>query len=639
MSKSGLPRVLRSVRTALTAAAALALVAGGAGLANASTATGEQQISYLGLTFTVPADWPVVTISPGSTTCVRFDRHAVYLGAAPARQDCPAGLSGRTEALQIQPSTVTGVSSTDHAVAHEIDATSAGAAVTATYATDRALVDRILASAGLPAAGPTSTARPNTTAPRATTATVPTSATNGTGEGFDACAAPDTATMSAWRGSYTDIGIYIGGSHRTCAQPNLTAGWVSTEVAAGWHFIPMYIGPQALDNDITSPTSQGTAAADDAVTQASALGFGSGNILYYDMEAYPTGDGPVALAFEAAWSTELHKAGYWSGIYGSNNSVVADLVANYGGSATPDVVFDGKWDGADDTSLPALPSTAWANHQRVHQYAGNVTETHGGYQIGIDKDALDVGQAGSPAVPVTSKYVPTGPTRLLDTRTNQTTLGSTGTVTLPVVGTAGVPTSATAVVLNVTAVNPSMGGYVTVFPDGASRPASSNLNFAPGQTIANLVTVPITDGKVTFYNFQGNVDLVADLFGYYTNGAGDAYTPSGPTRLLDTRNNASTLGANSVYQLPVAGVGAVPADVTAVVLNVTVTNPSMGGYLAVFPDTGPNPVPPTSSNLNFTAGETIPNLVVVPVTNGKVDFYNFQGTTDVIADLFGYFTA
>ncbi len=84
-----------------------------------------------------------------------------------------------------------------------------------------------------------------------------------------------------------------------------------------------------------------------------------------------------------------------------------------------------------------------------------------------------------------------------------------------------------------------------------------------------------------------------------------------------------------------AGVNGVPASgVTAVVLNVTVTAPSASGYLTVYPD---GQARPTVSNLNFTSGRTIPNLVAVPVVNGKVVFYNGSaGTVHVLADLAGY---
>lgn len=78
------------------------------------------------------------------------------------------------------------------------------------------------------------------------------------------------------------------------------------------------------------------------------------------------------------------------------------------------------------------------------------------------------------------------------------------------------------------------------------------------------------------------------------------------------------------------------SGVTAVVLNVTVTQPSSFGFLTVYPDSQGQPL---ASNLNWVAGQTVANLVIVPVVNGNVDFYNGStGTVHVIADLAGYFT-
>jgi len=117
------------------------------------------------------------------------------------------------------------------------------------------------------------------------------------------------------------------------------------------------------------------------------------------------------------------------------------------------------------------------------------------------------------------------PARVLDTRNGtggySTPVGPGGTISLQVTGAAGVPASGvTAVVLNVTTVDPTAGGYVSVYPDGQPRPVASNLDFAAGQTIANLVQVAVrADGKADFYNLAGSVNLVADLYGYYTTGS------------------------------------------------------------------------------------------------------------------------
>src|SRR5207302_8262 len=250
-----------------------------------------QQVSYLGLTFTVPAAWPVITLAADPTTCVRFDRHAVYLGSPGQQQNCPGNLVGRTEALLVQPSDASTASNVDNTVAHQIAATEPGVSITALYGGDRTLVTGILGGAGLPAPTEQSPKTPTTgtMAPRAATATVPTTVSNGSGEGFDACTAPSNSVMSAWQSSYSSVGIYLGGSDMACAQPNLTPGWVATQASAGWHLMPLYVGPQAAFGELTSPSSQGVAAADDAISQAANLGLSPGNIIYYDMESYSSG--------------------------------------------------------------------------------------------------------------------------------------------------------------------------------------------------------------------------------------------------------------------------------------------------------------------------------------------------------------
>ncbi|WP_405450478.1 hypothetical protein [Streptomyces erythrochromogenes] len=251
-----------------------------------------------------------------------------------------------------------------------------------------------------------------------------------------------------------------------------------------------------------------------------------------------------------------------------------------------------------------------------------------------------------PPVSGLGTYKPVTPTRLMDTRSGlgvpKAKVGQGGTVTLQVAGSSGIPASGvTAVVLNVTATDPTSASHVSVYPDGTPRSSASNLNFTAGQTIPNLVVVPVVNGKVSFYNNAGSVDLIADVAGYYTtDGSGSTYKPVTPTRLMDTRSGLGVpkakVGQGGTVTLQVAGSSGIPASgVTAVVLNVTATDPTTGSYVSVYPD---GTTRTSASNLNFTAGQTIPNLVVVPVVNGKVSFYNNAGSVDLIADVAGYYT-
>ena len=105
-------------------------------------------------------------------------------------------------------------------------------------------------------------------------------------------------------------------------------------------------------------------------------------------------------------------------------------------------------------------------------------------------------------------------------------------VRLQVAGRNGIPSSGvTAVVLNVTVTGGTSDDYVTVYPDGSARPGTSSVNFAAGQTIANLVTVPVVDGAVDFYNHTGRQQIIADIGGYFTNTeSGSRYRALQPAR-------------------------------------------------------------------------------------------------------------
>ncbi|MEU7015887.1 FlgD immunoglobulin-like domain containing protein [Streptomyces sp. NPDC046385] len=246
------------------------------------------------------------------------------------------------------------------------------------------------------------------------------------------------------------------------------------------------------------------------------------------------------------------------------------------------------------------------------------------------------------------RYQPVTPARMMDTRNGtgvaKAKIGPGGTVTLQVTGRGGVPASnaVSAVVLNVTATNPTASTFVSAYPYGTTRTSASNLNVVAGQTVPNLVVVPVKDGKVTFYNRNGSLDLLADVAGYYWPGQlGSLYEPVTPTRLMDTRSGVGVpkakLGADKTVSLTVAGQGGVPAgDVTAVVLNVTATNPTASTFVSVYPY---GTTRTSASNLNVVAGQTVPNLVVVPVKDGKVTFYNRSGSIDLLADVAGYFTS
>jgi hypothetical protein len=251
----------------------------------------------------------------------------------------------------------------------------------------------------------------------------------------------------------------------------------------------------------------------------------------------------------------------------------------------------------------------------------------------------------STSVVVGADYTAVTPIRILDTRSG-IGVGKAGAIApgadlvLPITGVGAVSASdISGIVANVTVTQPTAGGSLTVYSVPDTGTATSNINFSAHETVPNLVTVQPIGGVIRFHNGStGTVQVVADLEGYYSDG-GNGFTPLSPVRVLDTRNGtgapAQPVAARGQLRLELSG--KLPAGAAAAVLNVTVTQPKAPGFLTAFPDGQPVP---TASNLNFTSGETVPNLVIVPVTDGEADFYNGSGgTVQVVADLDGYFGA
>jgi hypothetical protein len=229
------------------------------------------------------------------------------------------------------------------------------------------------------------------------------------------------------------------------------------------------------------------------------------------------------------------------------------------------------------------------------------------------------------------------------------TLGPGNTLMVHVTNAGGVPkTGVAAAVLNVTATGPTKQSFLTVWPTGATQPTASNLNFVAGQTVPNRVIVPVgTGGQVSIFNAAGSVDVVVDVGGYFTDSSdlmatGAQFTPTTPARITDTRagsgfpNAGKTLGPGNTLNVQVAGVGGVPkTGVTDAVMNVTATNATESSFLTVWPTGGPQPV---ASDLNWVAGQTVPNLVVVKLgSDGAVQVFNAAGSVDVVVDVSGWY--
>ncbi|MDT0215593.1 carboxypeptidase regulatory-like domain-containing protein [Rothia sp. ARF10] len=258
--------------------------------------------------------------------------------------------------------------------------------------------------------------------------------------------------------------------------------------------------------------------------------------------------------------------------------------------------------------------------------------------------------------PADGSFTSLSPGRLLDTRASGATvdgqaraggaIGAGATRDLQVAGRYGIPTTGVdAVVLNVTGVRPTAGTYLSVWPNGSSRPNASNLNLAAGETKPNLVVAKLgSSGKVSFFNASGKVDVLADVAGWIPTGT--SYSALTPARLLDTRPTGATVdglnqrsgavGAGKSVTIQVTGRDGIPSSgVSAVVLNVTGVGPTASTYVTAYPTGEPQP---NASNLNLVRGETRPNLVFVKVgTGGKVSLFNAGGSVNLLADVAGWF--
>lgn len=308
-----------------------------------------------------------------------------------------------------------------------------------------------------------------------------------------------------------------------------------------------------------------------------------------------------------------------------------------------------------------------------------------GADVIIDVEGYDTAPVDSTA----GGFHPLTPSRLADTRcgtsfssslcdsenlpaTNRAlnTIDSGGQDQVRVTGADGIPAAAVAaVVVNVTVVAPSSSGYVTVAPGGSipagSTPASSTVNFRAGEVLANKVIVPVPDdGTISVYNHDGATDAAVDVVGWYSAAGGPpgaTFTPVSPVRLADTRcaavpaplfcaterlptQNATDgppTGGGSIA-VAVGRTGTVPAGIDAAVLDVIDVAPEVPNYLTVYPAGSPIPV---ASDVNWTPRDTnniVPDAsyaaagvgAAVNVLNGPAQ----PARTDVITDLFGYYT-
>jgi outer membrane protein assembly factor BamB len=275
-------------------------------------------------------------------------------------------------------------------------------------------------------------------------------------------------------------------------------------------------------------------------------------------------------------------------------------------------------------------------------------------------------------------YTAIAPARVLDTRPTGgvvTNMGLSGAFIAGTVRTFGVadvgyvgggsgvavPPNATAVTGNLTVTGQTAAGLIALGPTMTPSGETTTINFVVGDNRANNVTLGLAPGGTLSAVYRSTtagatVHLIFDVTGYFTpNAAGATYHTVAPGRVLDSRPTtgghtniglAGKFKTKVVRTLNVSGVvglgwlsAQVPVGATAVTGNLTVTNATSNGYVALGPTMTSTP---KTSTLNVKAGDNRANGVTVALSSGKLQAVWIGTTgssTDVIFDVTGYFTA
>lgn len=466
-----------------------------------------------------------------------------------------------------------------------------------------------------------------------------------------------------------------GGTARAGVWTDLT---LTYDTAGGADLAKLYVnGSEALAfTDTAPPTGTGKFLLGAAWTNSAASGFYAGQIAgvqVWDTLAVPVQPATAPSAFVPVTPVRLmdtrsqYLIGPVTGPVAANASIMLPIDGNTTASlpssgitaAAVSVTVTDQTEGGHLTVYPAgasVPVTSAVNFTA----AGDVTN-NAIIPVGANGDiAIDNASSGTIQIivdltgyftttlttPGASTYTPLpSPTRIFDTRdgtgVTEAAIASQGKLTVPIAGNntngAGIPAAGvTAVALNLTAVVPSDdSGFLETYPGGATESQLTTLTF-DDEDQAGTVIIPVgSNGDIDIYNVSPDpINLVGDVSGYFTTATtGQYYHPLDSTRIIDTRQS-SALGAHT--SLSIANPASIPADNPTLILNITATDPTDNGDLQAYPSSVPQP---SSSLVNFAAGETVPNLALVNTATGNAFTITNQssGTTDIVVDTNGYF--
>ncbi|WP_315096269.1 S8 family serine peptidase [uncultured Cellulomonas sp.] len=391
--------------------------------------------------------------------------------------------------------------------------------------------------------------------------------------------------------------------------------------------------PMAGVGDILVKVANGNGSASDAV---------------YRLTLAPT-TGPTGPAAGRAWVSGITPAPHSSGTQQRpvvTVSVDRDLreplpatvrIVDATGATVPATVTYATVGGRRILLTPTVDLTLGGHYEVL---VDGLTDTGGQTQDRAVRSWFTVAAGGD-------RFTPVDPVRIADTRTDGQ--GSVASGEELQIDLSPLPADATSVVLSVVSAGHGSLGNIRVFPTkaGAAVPTVASLNLVPGVDQPNLVTVAIGEDRMVSLVPDGpTTHLIVDLFGYYSPGGGTGFQPLDPTRVLDTRNGTGVptgpVTGGHWVDLAVAGTGSVPADASAVVLNVAGTIVAGRLYVSVYPrpEAGYPDGSPGTSNLNLYPGRDQSTLVTVKVGDGgRVRFWVNTSSTHLVADLAGYYSA
>ena len=344
-------------------------------------------------------------------------------------------------------------------------------------------------------------------------------------------------------------------------------------------------------------------------------------------------------------------------VYQDSNGTFAATLLTMGSDCDTEVARSPATFVVTATSVAVTVAAADLRVRQAGADVGRVAELNWAAELSSMTEVTS-GQPGSPVpadgyahldIPNVGAYTPVTPTRVLDTRDGTggpvQSLGASGRRDFAATGPLTPPPGLTTVVLHVTAVDPSSPTYLALWPAGEARPLASNLNAMPGSLDNGLVMVKVgAAGLVSLYNHLGSVDVVVDVYGWFTatsDDGGSLFTGVDPRRLLDTRDGTgigrrTPLAGGEPITVPVVGAlgGLVPAGATAVVVNLTAVAPTEPTFVRAWA-AGPAP---WVAALNVDAGRTLPNMAVIPLgPDGSMRLDNAFGRVHLVVDVLGFF--